>query len=359
MTHFIRHTNLLILGIITMLCVSSCYDLQNEREVCDYKIQLRYDYNEENTAYGNMIEYYIHEMDEYVFDEDGILYQYRHYTSDRCTEYLHSELDLPPGRYSVLAIGNMDDRSVISDAKDGTRSGNVEPIVGVTHRNSLLMSLKNSEQVSDNMWGPCEKLYYGYKSFTVKERGISRVRVDMINAHFRLKFRMTWKRSRGGTPPKTDEYFATLGRIPSGYKLMPEWLYPAGEHDCRKHDPEAYDDYPTACNRVIHHIPYTCYGKNNILTYRVDTYINADSEMWGEFVTYRVKTATRPVLRIFRKSDGEQIVKDIDLQGYFEWYGYKMDQVLKQDYELNIVIDGDKVIITPLDIADWDEGGVI
>ena len=345
------------------IALSSCrisYDI----EYCDYSVELRYDYNEENTAEANMIEYYVYTLDEYIFDADGILYQHRTTSPDPCADYMVSQLDLPPGRYSVIAIGNMDERSTASDVA-GTRnsfnSRSASPTPGVTRRENMLLTLQNCEELTGGTYGQSEKLYHGYKTFTVMEQNISRVRVDMINAHFSLKFRVTWKNN---STPARGKYYALLEAIPSEYKLMPEYIYPANSFECKTHECDADDLYPTNCNNVIHHIPQTCYQQTNILCHRNDTYINADNEMWGQFINYRIKTETKPVLRIFsdgtsRSGEDEQIIKDIDLQEVFKWFHYELDHTLKQEYELDIVVDGNTIIINPMRVGDWDEGDIL
>ncbi len=353
-THISRPVKLLLLLTGIMLGAVSCH-VDNYRDICDYKVQLRYDYNEENTTAENMIEYYVYTIDEYIFREDGILLQHRRFEADKCTAPMNSELMLQPGRYSVIAIGNQDERSMAWDARTGQA-----PVAGQTHRNDMRLNLDNAETLANGSKSQSERLYHGYKTFTVKEHGISRVRVDMVNAHFVLTFRVKWK---NGASPERGSYYATLGNVPSEYALMPQYIYPAASFDCEQHDCDAHDLYPSQCNNVIHHIPYTCHQLRNQLTHRHDTYLNADNEVWGEFVNYRIKTATKPMLRLFRAADtpggtDEMVLPNaIDLQAYFDWYHYELDYELKQEYTLDIIIDGNKMTITPLDVADWYEGG--
>lgn len=362
MRRYTKIVTALLFSTVAALSLASCHT-DNYREICDYKVQLRYDYNEENRAEVNMIEYYVYSIDEYIFREDGILFQHRLVTPDRCTEYLNSEIDLPPGKYSVIAVGNRDERSEVSDGsftRSGTRAANT-PMPGITHRDNMLLSLENSVLHPDGTHGPSENLYYGYRTFTVKERGISRIRVDMMNSHFRLIFRVTWK--NGATPDRNGSYFALLESVPSRYRRMPEYVYPAGKFVSEVYDGSTHDHYQSNSNDVIHYIPTTCYLSQNVLRHRNDMPINADREMWGEFTTYRLKSSVRPQLRFFAEDPlggaPTQIVRDIDLQAYFDWYDHDLDTELRQHYEIDIVIDGDKIILLPLNVADWDEGGVI
>jgi hypothetical protein len=341
------------------LLFASC-DVEDVREVCDYSLQLRYSYNEENTSQVNRFDDHISHLDELIFDEQGILVSMRRLEGDECTRVAASETTLPPGRYSVIAVGNRDDRS---DLRDEATGG--EPVVGQTHREDVRLSLENAEMFDDETRGHCEELFHGYRTFTIREQGISRVRVDMINAHFELGFRVTWKNS----VPVPGVYYAVLENIPSEYRLMPEWFYPAGSFDALLHEPDTHDEHPHIDDNVLHHIPHTTHLDNNVLSHSNTTSLNSDGEVWGKFVNYRIKTATEPVMTLYFAADGVRsgsdtmmFPREIKLKDYFAWVGLQLDQELKQEYILDIVIDGDQIIISPFEnfgVADWTEGGIL
>ncbi len=353
----------LLRNILWALCIvlfTSC-DIEEDREVCDYLVQLTYDYNEENTSKGrNMILNYVTHIDELIFDEQGILAHLQRITPDECYEYMNSEITLPPGRYSVIAIGNLDHRSDLHDEVNGDLT------VGATRREDVRLSLENADTFDDGTRGDCEELYHGYHTFTVREEGLSRVRVDMVDAHFELRFRVTWKNV--ALQPVAGTYYAVLQDIPSEYNLMPEYIYPAGSINAVLHEPTGHDAYPHTDNNVIHHIPHTCHADNNILSHSNTSFLNADGEVRGTFVNYRIKTATDPVLTLYFAPDGVRsqgedpmmLPREIKLKDYFAWIGVNLDHELKQDYAIDIVVDGDKILISPFDefsVADWSDGG--
>ena len=353
-----KYIKLLLASVVALFGASCSMDEYNE--ICDYTVQLRYDYNEENTADNNMIDYYVDKIDEYIFDEQGILFLHRQISHGKCREYLHSEVDLPPGQYSVIAIGNVDERSEVIDITS-TSTGLKPPIPGVTRREDIRLSLNNCENLFGNTIGPSEKLYYGYKTFTVLPNKISLIRVDVINAHLSLKLRVTWK---NGIPATIQGYYMQLEGLPSEYNLMPEFIYPARSFDCENHNTNSHDAYPSNCNVVIHHIPHTCHQNSNVLTHRYDSYITNDHEMWGQFTTYRIKNATPTLLNIYHYDENTQqttkiLSNGIDLQAYFAFRQTNLDQTLKQDYLLSVEIDGDKTNILPLNVGDWEEGGAL
>lgn len=345
------------------LCLGVSCDTELYFEECVYSLLIRYDYNEENTTTDNKILYWISDIDEYIFDDQGVLLATRKVTESICAENLDSEVALRPGRYSVLALGNVDGRSVVWDAATGEA-----PLVGQTRREDMRMTLRNAEAFPDGTTGPCEELYYGYRSFSVGEIGQSVVRVDMINAHFQLRFRVTWKNRVH--MPDVGNYYAVMGDTPSQYELMPQYVYLPREFEALPHDPETQDPYLTRDNRVIHYIPRTAIPDTNILRHRDSTYLNADFEVWGTIVGYRIKSETNAVLNLYYTGDGDVLTDEdpmvfphgIDLQQYFDWFQYDLDHELKQEYAIDIVIDGDAIQLAPLEgmsIADWSDGGFL
>ena len=358
----LRHIRPLWLLAVLLLAAggwASCQGvIDGDGEVCAYTVQLRYDYNEENTTAENRIDYYVRTLEQYLFDEQGLLLAVQPVLRDACDGTWRSELDLPPGRYSVIAVGNRDERSALWDAATGD-----DPVVGQTRREDLRMALTGAEPLPNGTSGMSERLYHGYRTFAVKPVGASHVRVDVVHAHFSLRFRVTWKRN---APAEKSGYYTQLEAVPSEYALMPEFLYPKGSFQWQVHDPQAHDEHEPTSNAVIHHIPHTGHREYNALTHRHDTYINADNELWGQFVNYRVRNETAFWLHIYRHDEatGQSVrllTNGIDLKDYFGFMQTDLDHTLRQEYELSIVIDGDTATVSPLgiNVADWDEGGTL
>lgn len=352
------HIRTSLIAIIVAWSLSSCHKaLDRYDKVCDYTVRLYYHYNEENTAKVNKFDSHIRVLDEYIFDENGVLVSEHKVFRDVCDGSWHSDLELPPGRYSLIAVGNRDTRSRIWDESTGNA-----PKPGETLRTDMRMELNDAELFPDGTKGAVERLYHGYRTFTITPTGVSRMRVNMVHSHLRLKFRVTWK---SNLPADRNNYYLTLETVPSQYALMPQYYTPEGTFTCCLHDPATCDPYRSVCDNVVHHIPYTCYGENNLTVHRHDTYINHDNEMWSEFTAYRLKNATQTRLNLWHYDEYTQtaekiLSKGIDLQDYLvNFRGINLDYTLKQDYELAITIEGDQAKITPLKVDDWEEGGVI
>ena len=85
----------LFMAVLASVSLTACFDYENHPEVCNYKVQLRYNYNRENTSGGkNMIDYYIYSIDQYIFDEAGMLFTHDRFTPESCREMMNSEFDL-------------------------------------------------------------------------------------------------------------------------------------------------------------------------------------------------------------------------------------------------------------------------
>ena len=351
---FTPYTVLLFKLSVILLLTTSCEGWlgRYDDKECDYNIQLRYDYNRENESLINELPNYVHSMIEYLFDDVGVLYAVNPLLLDECTEQYISELTLPPGRYSVIAIGNQTTMSVV------TANGEA-PIIGKTNRDAMLLTLQNRSTRTDNnndgYYNNCGRLYYGYRTFSVSEVDASRVRVDMVHSHCVIRFRIRWKRN---TPPM-GSYYTTMKYIPSEYGLMPQYVYPEKDN-CQNHNSEYHDEYNRICQAVRHHI-LTVHQDRNILNHKLHLFRNVDGEVTGEFVMYRLRNETEPTMSLYMGTgdNGEQVMKAINLKRYFDDQGFDRDRTLKQEYSIEILIDGDQVFVMPISVADWTEGGVL
>ena len=335
-----------LLAVVVVASVSCMKVLDHNDDICDYTVQIYYHYNQENTSGSvNMIEHHVFTIDEYIFDEGGVLVAINPVDRDVCDGTWHSDLDLPPGKYTVISVGNRDARSFIGDRGNG----NAAPVRGVTRRGDMTLTHTNTVAYADHS----ERLYYGYRTFSVEPNNVSKIRMDMVHSHHVLRFRIRWKRN---APPMGD-YTATMSFIPSEYTLMPHYVYPE-QYQCETHDPNTHDEYNRICQAVRHHIP-TVHQDRNILNHKVNLKRNVDGEIRGEFIMYRIKNESTPTMALFSGSSpaGTQIMKDINLQKYFSDRNINLDQTLKQEYDIDILIDDGSVFVSPINVADWNDGG--
>lgn len=346
------------------LALTSCYTAY-DLKVCDYNVQLNYHYNMENTTTQNMIDRHIGAIDQYIFDANNVLLKVVPVSKENCNGRMVSEITLPPGRYSVVSWGN-----------PGPSCGVNRAVPGQTTREEMMMMMDNpcgSPLSPDGYNTNTDRLYHSYRTFTVPETGITRMRIDMTHSHLVLKFRIRW---RANAPDNTDDFAARMRDVSSEYDFMPEFI--SREERCRPHDCEADDDYRTVCNEVIHHIPRV-HQERETRNHNLDVKMTADREIHGEFVTFRVRNGYDIVMSLHSGSpdrtrsaqeaadddrnnvpdpDGTmRVMKPINLRRFFESYNIDLDRTLRQEYALDFLIDGDRVTVSGLDIADWEEGG--
>lgn len=332
-----------------LLGIVSC-SLEDDNEICDYNIQLSYHYNLENFTTANMLDNHVSVITEYIFDEDGILFRINTIHADECLQYIVSEQMLPPGRYSVIAWGNLGNACAASDA-----------VIGVTRRDEMLLQFDNpcSEYPGYELNG--DRIFHAYRTFTVGETGISRLRVDVVHSHLLLRYRVRWRTPSKAPELGSGEFQMRLNGNPSEYNFMPEYI--SREQYCRVHDRNADDDYRSQCNEVIHHIP-TVYTDRNVRSNRVNHQVNVDRIIDGEFIAFRLRNSTPTTVTLHHYSNmraGErQLMNTVPLGDFFRRYGEDLDKTLKQEYHLEFIINDDgSVSVQPIGIADWDEGGYV
>lgn len=353
-----RHIKLLLLLIAIVPGFVSCMKaIDHYDKICDYSVRLIYHYNMENASATNQYPRYVKSCEQYIFDDRGILYAKGPITADPCTGEWVSELMLPPGRYSVIAVGN---RSAMSRIHDIV--GN-EPKIGVTRREDMTLTLtdRSTDGKDDGTnYSATGRLYHGYRTFTILPTGPSRVRIDMVHSHLDLMYTIRWK--DGNAPNDSNDFYLKLSDVPSEYNLMPEYIYTEPYGPCAEHDPDetAHDPYNSTCLAVRHHI--TQVKKDvNIVAHRQPSTMFGKT-ISGQTISYRIRDCgadrTETMVSLHSVSQG-QLMKDIHLNDFLNRSNVNLDHTLKQQYHIIFEIDSQtgKVDVFFSKIADWDEGG--
>lgn len=357
-----RHIKCLLLLVGVTIASASCMgviDLNDD--ICDYNVQLRYDYNLENTSSINQVVRYVKTLEEYIFDNEGRLYAINPLALDICTGQWVSELTLPPGRYSVIAVGN---RTAMSRTHD--RFSDLK--IGVTRREDMMLTLtERSTNGSDDgrNFSSCGRIFHGYRTFSVEAGHTSLIRVDMVHSHLDLRFTIRWKGNK--TPVDTNDFYVILKDLPSEYNLMPEYIYPTTTA-CKEFDCDIHDEYNRMCHNVRHHI--TQVRKNdNVTSYREDVVMRGN-EIMGQTISYRIRNMgddrVRTTISLYSagttlNTKPVQLMKEIHLNNFLNRNYIDLDQTLKQQYHIVFEINPDtgEVHVRFAEIADWDEGGGI
>jgi len=323
--------------------LASCridYDI----EYCDETTRIVYRYNRENTSDTDRLPEYVSTLTEYLFDGDGVLLDEREVALDDCTGAYTSDRELPPGRYSVIAVGNRTAMSQVTYGSGGTT-------VGETRRDGMLLSLRNRTR-TEEPFANCGRLYHAYRTFSVEEGLPTRVKADAVHSHCVIRFTIRWR----STPPaNAKDYYVQLRDVPSEYGLMPEYVYPAPGAACAEHDFDGHDAYNRICEEVIHHIPRV-YNDRNVVTHRREVKRVTD-EIMGETVTYRLRNDGRTMFSL-HTADGTRVMKDVHLNHFLTAMEIDLDRTLRQEYDIHFDIDDDAglVYVYFANVGDWDEG---
>ncbi|MDL2278946.1 FimB/Mfa2 family fimbrial subunit [Parabacteroides sp. OttesenSCG-928-G07] len=320
-----------------MILLASC-ELQPDLPICDYSIQLEYWLSE--SAQKNELHQYVKAIDEYIFDEYGILFQINRVESRAYNKNFVSEVDLPAGKYSVVSWANVSASS---------KAVGVE--VGKTHINDLMLNLNNPVNTTYNIHEHSERLYQGYRTFSVREHGVSQVRVYMSHAHCILEVIVKWTNN---TPPDTENFYMTLRDVKDTYAFTPAYKvfgntingfeYAEEQHLITDKERRYYLTVPNVGSRDISHVQQA----------KMDITRNVS----GRFSCYRLSNNTHPLFRLY--AGDTPLMREIDLHKYFQNMGIELDTNLKQEFAIIIEIgENDVIRVTPVVISDWNNGGEI
>lgn len=83
--------------------------------------------------------------------------------------------------------------------------------------------------------------------------------------------------------------------------------------------------------------------------------MNLNRTLSGTLLSYRLMNDKHPVLSIC--SDGKLIVKEIDLWKYFNTLNIDLSNNFRQEFDLQLLIDGNDVSVSAVGVGDWEEGG--
>lgn len=327
-----------LLLLAVSLMVPSC-NIDGDLEECPYNARLEYWYT--GTGQANVLPDYIFKMKEFVFDSLQILRQVNELGGKK---NIAAELNLPPGRYTLVAWGNLDSCSSMNEAE-----------IGRTKLTDILLYANNPVPPETRVNIPLrqqngEPLYYGYASFTIQPRGVSRQRVDMVHAHLKLDITVKWK---GKAPTDTGDMYMTLSDVPSAYRFMPEFEVKGSPYSTYG---TAADGSPTRSG-VWYYIPKRS-DDHPLISHEVPVKMDITRTVNATFITYRIGSDDHPVVRLY--GGGKQLVKDIDLYKYFHTMQIDLDENLRQEFSLVMEVDpAGGVIVSSATVSDWIDGGSI
>ena len=334
-------------GLLLLIFLSSC-DIDRQTEVCEYNARIIYRYNRENTTSENVLPMYIQSLDEYIFDEHDVLYAINRLPGISCFGKYVSEINLPPGKYTVITWGNKAEPSKVNKEQ-----------IGVTTKQEMMLYLDNpyagttyAAESTAEIQSDSERLYYGYRTFTIEKYGVSKINVDMSHAHCVLDITVRWK-NEAETPDESANFHMTMEQIPSKDMFMPEFV--SREEIVGIHA-RAEDTYPSQTAEILHYIPQV-FCLESLVGHHNAMRMDVARQLRGQFISYRYRNDSHELLTIYI-SGNPLAGKTLDLYTFFKAMKIDLDKSLRQEYELLLEVDGDRITVTMMtDIADWNEGG--
>ena len=322
--------------ILFLLLLTAC-QIEPEMEQCPYTARLEYWYTGSGGTTVNILPNYIYTLNEFIFDSEGIL---RQVFTRRARKGVAAELDLPPGKYTLVTWANADSLSLLSGAE-----------LNVSRLPELLLYPDNGVTRSLSPWQEnTNRLYYGYATFTIGEHGVTRQRIDMTHSHLRLGVTIKWK---GSAPQDSGNLIMTLSNVPAGYRFMPEFEIKGVSYDSYRADNEE----GTSREGIYYYIPMKP-DNYPLLNYRRGVQMDITRQVRTDFITHRLKDDTHPVLCLY---DGSKaLIKEVDLYKYFRTMQIDLDRNLGQEFDIVVEVNEDGSIqVFAAVVSDWIDGGTV
>ena len=312
-------------GRFWMICsilaamLSGC-SFGDEPSVCPYNVRMEYWYAGSSTE--NTLPTYVDKLRQYLFDAKGNLLATITLKGDSVAGW---NGNLPDGDYTLVLWGNLSDES---NANETIQIQNENDM----NMNEMTLSAQQTG-IPPGYRGNTSRLYYGTTTFTLQNGATRRRRVYLSHAHAVLSVTVRWMT---GEPPADGIFRMRLKGIPAVYGFTGgnEATIPSG-------------DGQYIIPRITGGITY----------HETRAALSYDGEVIGEFVTFRYTASTHQLWSLWK--DGEQIVKDLDLNLFFNKQSVNMDTNMEQEFDLLVSVYDDKIIVTQATASDWDEGGTI
>lgn len=268
----------------------------------------------------NALPTYLTHLQQYLFDASGRLLSTTTLRGDSVTGWND---ELPNGSYTLVLWGNLKEAPPGADARSHSQGDNLNELTLSAATTGTPPGYRNNT----------ERLYYGIAEFEISDGVTLRQRVYLSHAHAALSVTVKWMT---GVSPEEGTYRMRLRNVPCEYSFTggQTGIVPSGDGSYT---------IPAIGSPQTHH--------------ETRAALNYEEEVQGEFVTYRYTAATHPLWSLWH--DGKQVIKDLDLGLFFNRLPMNMDTNMEQVFDLLVTVYDDRIVVTQVTAADWDEGGSI
>lgn len=314
-----------------LLLFSAC-QIDPELEECPYNVRLEHWYVHED--FTNRLPGYLHSIRHYIFDEQERLVQVNEVSDDR--HLLYSELMLPPGKYTVVAWANID---TVSRENNVSLHSPLQPMS--LYPQNPYVSQGEQKRVTLPVQADNERLFYAKDSFHVREYGITRKRINFTHSHLRLNVLVQW---RGNVPPDSHNFNYRLRSASAAYRFTSDEEVDISSPNLQRGE-----------ERIICRIPQVIQQE---VEHRTTVKMGISLSLRGEFITYRLRDEMHPIFCAY--AGNKPLMKEIDLSRFFRAVHIGLNRSLRQEYDLLMeILPNGSVLISLINVSDWENGGVI
>lgn len=323
---------ILLMSMLVWLGIQSCSTI--EEGACRVKY---IDYMYPNNI-GEDATDQIYKMTDFIFSKsDSVL----RYVNDNITngQRRRRTINFPDGEWIIITYGNLGAGSRVEYTIGSTKLGQMSTKVVNTPSYSGTYA-KSAQGQTVHHLGDSDKLYFGQLELTVKGGVTDRIhKVNMSNAHIWLSAVVRWKDPLKAPSRAEDNLHVRLEYVPVEHSFEHDTKHD-NQYDIQFHVPKITDDIASHISQLLSNT----YGSDN--EFQFDTY------------GLRWETGKAPVLRFY---DGEKLLvdKDLDLNRYFLDQKIDLTNSRVQFYQIQMTIDGNTVIMSPIGIENWEDGGEI
>lgn len=335
------HTLRTILLMIVLLHLWGC-SVSDDRDICCDRVTVTYRYVR---TFRDEYLTHIHSERRFLFDRYGLLI--RELPVSPAHRQRVTLPALPPGRYTIVAIGNA--------TASGSDLHTLLP--RVTHLEELTLALRehSGHQGGDRrVMAPAEKLYWSTLTFDRGHVGERKDYIaDMSNIHCHLHLIVEWARR----PPRGERRMTVrLSHLYGTYLLVEDphsRLVIVG-----KRGDGTGSAWVSTPSFIWHAFPQSVEPPQSVV--EVEGSLRGD-ELHMDLVTLRYRREALPTLQLIH--EGRPLfARPIDLAPLFEEWGWQIDRMPEQIYRLRIrILSDEESVVTPEvkgDIMDWEDGGL-
>lgn len=278
----------------------------------------------------------IFKMTDFIFTKDSVLYR----VDDNIMNgnMKRRPLNLPDGEWVIITYGNLNKETRVDYTLGKTKLAEMSAKVV---SQSTYQGTYATYSVNNGLrLGNSDKLYFGKTNVTVKGGYADKLQtVEMSNVHIRIGFTVIWAdATKAPTRAEANNLHARLDYIPVEHSFVSD---------------EKYDD--------LYKIPYQIPRITNEVASLLTPLAGENAtpgRFYFEVYGLRWETAQAPVLKFY---DGENplITKDLDLNRYFNDQKIDLTNTRVQFFQLQVEIRENAVVILPLGIQSWEDGGAI